>query len=1478
MSCKSTTHLILALLFTVLLTSAVSGQRGNSYFSEVKIAGSRNADQALEKARTDLEAGEIDRCVRLVQETIDAYGTRGIVTDSGQFTGIRDYCNDFLRKLPEGGLTTYRKIYDPYAAELYDRGLEAHDAEALKQVYTRYLLTSHGRDAMAAAFSIHLEQGRFTDAVGVALLYIETFGADDEAYPRAMAALVFGLSALGDAERIVELQAELTTTAGKKTLRVGDQEISLGQLIGQAVERTTLTAPVPPTPPSVRLFEEARWEASMATRSRNGDTPSRFFDFNRQVSPETFGWNPVRPAVDEGTVYVSNGIAVRAIGLYSGSEKWVRSGPVEGSQARRNISIDFPVVVDRGRVFTSLETPVARARRIWTFVPQQQVPHRQLVCLEASTGRVIWSHYGWRGRSAEEREFVAKLNINSAPLVIGDDVFVSATKFHTSYHHYLCCFSRDTGELKWSTFVCTGQMEQNMFGNRVREAIAGELAAKDGRIFYSTNIGVVAAVDRRLGTLEFTTEYEQIPIPRQERFQEAIFERAPSWAANAPIIVGDWVYVAPQDSLRLLAINRHSGRLKKTDVVRTPETRWRYVVGPYEDQLVIAGSNVAFFDTKSGSSRVSSISQVESTRRSNTRRHGVQGRPLIIGDRLYAAVRYKDGVELLRVWNLNNLKLIEEIRMSGTRRDTFVGNLAGNDEVVVIASTDTFPYRSATIRCYYDRAAVRRRLEAAVDRAPSDPRSHFRLGEFALQGNAKDYRAALERFERAAALSDSGPVSVRAWGERARDALHRLYLELARSHRAAQRVGLDIRQCFERALVAARDDAQRVEIHFYLLQLAVNLDDEALLDAQVEELTGRYAQRPYDYVDIFQKVAPQLARSTRHAAGMTATVVAAMHHEKRERYAEALSHYQRLLAEFQTGTVGDTSAWMFAFRRIESLLRLRGRDLYRPYERRARSLLTEARSSGDLGALERVLDHYPNATVIPEAYAGIAERHVAAGRHADAVGAIHDYLWRFRDSSPSLRAMLARSLETEGCRDSARQIWAGLRSSDAMIEIDGGRVLVSKIAAERIDALGIPTRETAHAAPTYGVGARPAWSTGSETDADEWLLVGPSGAPPQAAQDAFLAHRDDVLHCFGVDSSKPRWTFETSDLDEEAMRWFDGRLVGVFDDEITCIDAERGSVLWRNGPEELVVIALAVGHGKVYAMAKPRGFSSTFRVLGYGILDGRPLFDVSFEGDPFENIAVSNHSLMIIDNETRAHGLDALTGSRFSPLPEDFDFTPVLQPFFDAQSRVIAQTRGEERRVVCIDPKTHKEVWSRAVGSGSVSYSDDSDEHVLTYWLRSSSRASASQTVVSIDLASGVALLKRKLDGRVSGVVPTAERALVTCRATSKQSNSRLQYYCEAIDLATGGTDWRTLTFGRANFLNVVPFSSGVAVKVVERVRRSRRAPYRNKTTIYLVDGKSGRVEEEIELATGRLYDRLLTFAGERMIIADGPILRVYEP
>ena len=69
-----------------------------------------------------------------------------------------------------------------------------------------------------------------------------------------------------------------------------------------------------------------------------------------------------------------------------------------------------------------------------------------------------------------------------------------------------------------------------------------------------------------------------------------------------------------------------------------------------------------------------------------------------------------------------------------------------------------------------------------------------------------------------------------------------------------------------------------------------------------------------------------------------------------------------------------------------------------------------------------------------------------------------------------------------------------------------------------------------------------------------------------------------------------------------------------------------------------------------------------------------------------------------------------------------------------------------------------------------------------------------------------------------------------------------------------------------------------VAVKVVERVRRSRRAPYRNKTTIYLVDGKSGRVEEEIELATGRLYDRLLTFAGERMIIADGPILRVYEP
>ena len=53
--------------------------------------------------------------------------------------------------------------------------------------------------------------------------------------------------------------------------------------------------------------------------------------------------------------------------------------------------------------------------------------------------------------------------------------------------------------LVWKTYIGQGQAELNMFGNPVKEVVPGYVGESNGLLVYSTNIGVVAAVDAITG-------------------------------------------------------------------------------------------------------------------------------------------------------------------------------------------------------------------------------------------------------------------------------------------------------------------------------------------------------------------------------------------------------------------------------------------------------------------------------------------------------------------------------------------------------------------------------------------------------------------------------------------------------------------------------------------------------------------------------------------------------------------------------------------------------------------------------------------------------------------------------------------------------------------------------------------------------------------------------------------------------------------
>ena len=1483
--------LILALIAAVAMPAMASAQFGwndtTEYFvSQVQVAGSRIAEQELAKAKKDLENGEFERCIRLVQNALDFHGTRALSTDSGRFMGIREFCNDFIRKIPAEGRETYRRIYDPYAGKLYKRGIAERDLGALKEVFFRYLNTSYGKDSLLASISMLLEQGRFHDLVDTALLFRETFADDEANGVRAIAALALGARMLGDRERLEALQRDLPKSLIERTVLIEGRSRKLGEFIDEALS-AIFSAPAGSSmqPPPADMFSRPQWTAGIDMQPWTKNAYSELLDFGEKATPNHFQWNPVIPLVDESSVYVTNGVSVAAIGVYSHQEKWRFTGPVNGSQARRNLSATFPMTLDRNVIYAPLETKVKAERRIWSFVPQQPVPHRQLFAIDASSGNEIWTHHRWRSKSATETQFIAGLNVNSNPLIHGDCLYVAATKFHTSYHHYLCCFDRRTGSLMWSTFICTGQMEQNMFGNRVREALAGNLAKKDGVIYYSTNIGVVAAVDSRLGTLRFTVEYEQIQIPRQTRFNNAVQERAPAWSNTAPYVIGDHLYVAPMDSNDVLAINRHTGKFRRTPLRRNESNRYRYLVGPYKNLIIAAGARIAFYDTKDDRMVAPEYDFGGSSRRGRNRRSGILGRPVIIGNRLYACVSSR-GTEKIVVWDLDQLRVVDEERfMGGDRKSAWLGNIVASDEISLIAATDN-GRRTTQIKCYFDRAKIRVRLENAIRNSPGSPQLHFRAGEFELQGGSKDYAKALKSFTAAWELARTGPVSQRTWAERSRDALYRLYIELARKPKlASSRVGISDLECYERALTVARDRAQQVDILFLLLKRSMDQRDWKTFDRYATTLTSDYADDPYDYRAIFRREVPELPITRRYPhAGMVASLVGAVFSEKMGRHAQALDHFQEILRSYPNDSVGRVTTWILAYERVGKLIEERGPSIYAAQQNQAELLFRQAKDGGGTGLLRQILDHFPNSSLVTDAYLEISKRHLEEGRPDVAVHCIHEYFWRFGDTTGSALHQLGRALEERGCEDSARQVWryAADLEPDTVVQTPDGRVRLGDVAKKRLDALGSMTRATHYKTPSYGLDAKEVWRKGRDTEPTDWVLLKPKGRSPASMSGSFLVYRGGQIICLDVSNGEQRWSTSARSIPYKTLRWFDGRLIGLVDGDLVCVDPDDGEELWRASITEQQMTTLACGQGKVYTLVEAHGYSQRFRIQARSLLDGEIVFDASFEGVPFKNIYVS-HRWLLVPLETRANCLvlDAFTGKPAPAYKDGFDYNDIMMPILSADGMIVSVSHAptrDQRNLYAVDPATGKTEWSRRLGSGSIAFFHD-DPFTMVYKITNAESQRA--TLMMVDLESGSSLLKRDLGKDIDVSYETAitpKDVFIICRRVVSRGGMLL--YCEDIELSTDTTRWRSANFNRIQAISVSPFKEGVVLKVIELLRRGDRRQAQRRTTLYFADRKSGRIKNQYVLddKAQLFYQEILHIVDGHLIVADGAVLKVFKP
>ncbi len=372
-------------------------RRSNSYFkSQVDVATSRQARQNIAQAKKDLAAGEMERCVRLIQEVLLGDCTGSVSENAEAFQSMRRFCIEFLEGLPADGLATYRKLYDPIASQLHTEAILAARADRLLNVHLRYPITTSGPLALRDAVSLLLEQGALRKAIDCGLLYIEADYSSPESLATVYACLALAYARIGDQIGLENLVAALNVNDSVPQLNIAGKKRSLATWINQ------LGAQLAARNQAEYVDQAQILETHLQARGWRIDIPNRddakrhiysqYDDFGRFTTSSAFPWNPMRPAVSDGAVFVSTGVEVHAFDLFSGSLRWTANGLTRVAQASRNHRIEMPLAVDRGLVFAALETPVRARRTLMNYTPQVAIARRRLTAFDAANGKFVWSH------------------------------------------------------------------------------------------------------------------------------------------------------------------------------------------------------------------------------------------------------------------------------------------------------------------------------------------------------------------------------------------------------------------------------------------------------------------------------------------------------------------------------------------------------------------------------------------------------------------------------------------------------------------------------------------------------------------------------------------------------------------------------------------------------------------------------------------------------------------------------------------------------------------------------------------------------------------------------------------------------------------------------------------------------------------------------------------------------------------------------
>lgn len=574
----------------------------------------------LEQVKAFVGNQQWDEAVETLRQVAENHGGKVIGLTPRRFIAVRDYCHLILASLPREALELYRSRVDPQAERWYQQGLRERDAEPLRAVVEQFFCSSWGDEALEALGELALEAGDYGNARGywqrilppeywlkcepalaredgtpTVLVYPDTNLPLVDVRARLVLLLILEGESISARQALDAFAQEFGRAEGKLGGRQTEYAERLHELLTESAQwpapQTTDDWPTfGGSPTRNKVMPHAVELGSLRWRKSLAPAPAPDFSYSvRRVAERKDAMLSYHPLLVDGLVLVNSADEIRAYNAQTGAPAWGDDavifkfetlGAVAPSARHSSLGAPrFTMTALNRRLYARMGNPVTSPMHEMFGQPRPGF----LVCLDlAAQGKVVWD----TRRSLPREE---AWTFEGSPVTDGVNVYVAMRRSGVQPQAYVACLDAEQGRLRWRRLICSAESPAQ---GQTEEITHSLLTLDHGTLYYSTNLGAIAALDARDGQPKWVSRYPRVKsIDVNDRAKHLYRDLTPCLYDRGV------VYAAPADCRDILALDASTGLLMWS--APHPEDAI-HLLGVGGGNLIVSGDKLWWLDAATG--------------------------------------------------------------------------------------------------------------------------------------------------------------------------------------------------------------------------------------------------------------------------------------------------------------------------------------------------------------------------------------------------------------------------------------------------------------------------------------------------------------------------------------------------------------------------------------------------------------------------------------------------------------------------------------------------------------------------------------------------------------------------------------------------------------------------------------------------------------------------------------------------------------